>query len=114
MLATCKKKCDYLVVGLHSDPTIDRPAKNKPIQTMFERWMQLDACKFVDEIIPYDTERDLVNMMATLKINKRFVGMDHQLDNITGQSICECRGINIVYTERLHDYSSSELRGRLK
>ena len=114
MLATCKKKCDYLVVGLHSDPTIDRPAKNKPIQTMFERWMQLNACKFVDEIIPYDTERDLVNMMATLKIDKRFVGMDHQLDKITGQSICERRGINIVYTERLHDYSSSELRGRLK
>ncbi|CAB4181881.1 TagD Cytidylyltransferase [uncultured Caudovirales phage] len=114
MLATCKKQCDYLVVGLHSDPTIDRPTKNKPIQTMFERWMQLNTCKFVDEIIPYDTERDLVNMMATLKINKRFVGMDHQLDKITGQSICERRGINIVYTERLHDYSSSELRGRLK
>jgi glycerol-3-phosphate cytidylyltransferase len=114
MLATCKKQCDYLVVGLHSDPTIDRPTKNKPMQTTFERWMQLNACKFVDEIIPYDTERDLVNMMTTLKINKRFVGMDHKLDKITGQSICDRRGINIVYTERLHDYSSSELRGRLK
>ena len=114
MLATCKKQCDYLVVGLHSDPTIDRPTKNKPMQTTIERWMQLNACKFVDEIIPYDTERDLVNMMTTLKINKRFVGMDHKLDKITGQSICDRRGINIVYTERLHDYSSSELRGRLK
>jgi glycerol-3-phosphate cytidylyltransferase len=114
MLAECKKECDYLIVGLHSDPTIDRPEKNKPIQTLYERWMQLKACKFVDEIIPYDTEKDLVNMMGTLEINTRFIGADHQLDKITGQSICERRGINIVWNERSHDYSSSELRGRLK
>ena len=114
MLAECKRQCDWLVVGLHTDPTIDRPKKNKPIQSVFERWMQLNALLHVNEIIPYDTEHDLINIMATQNINKRFVGMDHQLDKITGQSICERRGINIVYTERLHDYSSSELRGRLK
>ena len=114
MLAECKKQCDYLIVGLHSDPTIDRPEKNKPIQTMYERWMQLNTCKFVDEIIPYDTEKDLVNMMGTLEINTRFIGADHQLDEITGQSICDRRGINIVWNERSHSYSSSELRGRLK
>ena len=114
MLAECKKQCDYLVVGLHSDPTIDRPEKNKPVQTLYERWMQLNACKFVDEIIPYDTEKDLVNMMGTLEINTRFVGADHFNDKITGQSICDVRGINIVFNHRTHSYSSSELRGRLK
>jgi glycerol-3-phosphate cytidylyltransferase len=113
MLAECRKQCDYLVVGLHSDPTIDRPEKNKPIQTLYERWMQLNACKFVNEIIPYDTEKDLVNMMGTLEINTRFIGADHQLDEITGQSICDRRGINIVWNERSHDYSSSELRDRI-
>ena len=114
MLKDCKEKCGWLVVGLHTDPTIDRPAKNKPIQTVYERWLQLDACRHVDQIIPYDTERDLENMMGTLDINIRFVGSDHMLDQITGQSICDRRGINIVYNDRLHDYSSSELRGRLK
>lgn len=115
MLKDCKNKCDYLIVGLHTDPTIDRPKKkNKPIQTMYERWMQLNACKYVDEIVPYDTERDLENMMGTLDIHIRFVGSDHVMDNITGQEFCDRQGINIEYTRRLHDYSSSELRGRLK
>ena len=81
---------------------------------MYERWMQLRACKFVDLIIPYDTENDLVNMMATLEINKRFIGADHKLDKITGQSICDRRGIIIVWNERSHDYSSSELRKRIE
>ena len=114
MLKVCKEKCGWLIVGLHTDPTLDRPEKNKPIQTVYERWLQLDACRYVDQIIPYDTEHDLENMMGTLDINIRFVGSDHMLDQITGQSICDRRGINIEYTDRLHDYSSSELRGRLK
>ena len=88
MLADCRKQCNYLIVGLHSDPTIDRPEKNKPIQSMYERWLQLKACRYVDEIIPYDTENDLVNMMATLEINKRFVGSDHRFDSVTGAEIC--------------------------
>jgi glycerol-3-phosphate cytidylyltransferase len=113
MLKDCKSQCDWLIVGLHTDPTIDRPQKNKPIQTVFERWMQLDSCVHVDYIIPYDTEHDLINMMATLEINKRFVGIDHQLDVITGQSICDRRGIEIIYNDRYHDYSSSELRSRI-
>ena len=114
MLKVCKEKCGWLIVGLHTDPTLDRPEKNKPIQTVYERWLQLDACRYVDQISPYDTEHDLENMMGTLDINIRFVGSDHMLDQITGQSICDRRGINIEYTDRLHDYSSSELRGRLK
>ena len=114
MLKDCKNKCDHLIVGLHTDPTLDRPEKNKPIQSMYERWMQLDACKYVDEIIPYDTEHDLINMMGTLDIHVRFVGSDHVFDEITGQEYCDRQGINIEYTRRLHDYSSSELRGRLK
>jgi len=114
MLADCRKQCNYLIVGLHSDPTIDRPEKNKPIQSMYERWLQLKACRYVDEIIPYDTENDLVNMMATLEINKRFVGSDHRFDSVTGAEICTSRNIEIIFNSRLHDYSSSELRGRLK
>lgn len=113
MLKECKSECDYLVVGLHTNPTIDRPKKNKPIQTVFERWAQLDACRFVDQIIPYDTEEDLKNMMAVLNIHKRFVGSDHKDDLITGQLICDERNIEIVFNTRLHDYSSSELRNRL-
>lgn len=113
MLKECKSQCDWLIVGLHTDPTIDRPEKNKPIQTAFERWMQLESCVHVDFIIPYDTERDLINMMATLDINKRFVGIDHQLDVITGQSICDRRNIEIIFNDRNHDYSSSELRSRI-
>lgn len=113
MLKDCKSQCDYLMVGLHTDPTIDRPSKNKPIQTVFERWVQLESCKFVDQIIPYDTEKDLENMMAVLNISKRFVGSDHSHKMVTGQMICEDRGIKIVFNNRMHSYSSSELRNRL-
>ena len=113
MLKQCKDRCDFLVVGLHTDPTLDRPYKNKPIQTTFERWVQLNACAYVDQIIPYDTENDLRNMMATLDINIRFVGSVHSHENPTGYEICQDRGIEIVYTNRMHDYSSSELRNRI-
>jgi glycerol-3-phosphate cytidylyltransferase len=114
MLKQCKDRCDWLIVGLHTDPTIDRPQKNKPIQSMYERWIQLNACTYVDHIIPYDTENDLRNMMATLDINIRFVGSDHLFDYITGKEICDDRGIEIQFTERYHEYSSSELRNRIK
>ena len=113
MLRECKEQCDWLIVGLHTDPTIDRPNKNKPIQTTFERWMQLDACVHVDYIIPYDTEEDLYNMMATLDIQKRFVGKDHEFDFITGGEVCAERGIEIIFNDRMHYYSSSELRNRI-
>jgi glycerol-3-phosphate cytidylyltransferase len=110
-----RKQCDYLIVGLHTDPTIDRSgSKNKPIQTVFERYLQLDGLSCVDLIVPYDTERDLVNMMATLDIQVRFVGTDYDGKKITGEDICGQRGIDILYIPRLHDFSSTSLRERLR
>jgi glycerol-3-phosphate cytidylyltransferase len=113
-LEQCKQECDVLIVGLHSDPTIDRPHKNKPIQTMFERYQQLMACRYVTNVIPYDTERDLSNMMSILPISIRFIGEDHIANDITGQDICDHLGISIRFVSRTHTYSSSELRSRLK
>jgi glycerol-3-phosphate cytidylyltransferase len=110
-----RKKCDFLIVGLHTDPTIDRPgSKNKPIQSVFERYLQLDGLSCVDLIVPYDTERDLVNMMATLDIQVRFVGTDYDGKKITGEDICGQRGIEVSYIPRLHDFSSTSLRDRLR
>jgi glycerol-3-phosphate cytidylyltransferase len=110
-----RKKCDFLIVGLHTDPTIDRPgSKNKPIQSVFERYLQLDGLSCVDLIVPYDTERDLVNMMATLDIQVRFVGTDYNGKKITGEDICSQRGIEVSYIPRLHDFSSTSLRERLR
>ena len=114
MLFECKRKCDKLVVGLHTDPSTERLTKNKPVQSLFERYMQLTACKYVDSIIPYSTEKDLENMMATLQIHRRFVGEEYKNTIITGQSICNDRGIEIIYNNRMHDYSSTELRERTR
>jgi glycerol-3-phosphate cytidylyltransferase len=114
MLKDCKAQCDKLVVGLHTDPTTDRPdTKNKPIQTTFERYLQLEAVKYVDQIIPYDTEADLSNLLGVLDIDTRFVGEDHINDQITGQLVCDQRGVDIVFNERNHDWSSTELRERI-
>ena len=115
MLRDCKSQCDKLIVGLHTDPTIDRPdTKNKPIQTTFERYIQLEAVKYVNEIIPYDTEEDLANLLGVINIDRRFVGEDHINDQLTGQLICDQRGVEIIFNERCHDWSSSELRERIK
>lgn len=114
MLNECKSHVDWLIVGLHSDPTIDRPnVKNKPVQSLYERFVQLRAVKFVDEIIPYETEYDLINMLGIEPITHRFVGTEYKDTYIVGQDICEKRGINIVYNSRFHQYSSTELRSRL-
>ena len=114
MLQLCKKQCDKLIVGLQTDPTIDRPdTKNKPVQTMFERYMQLEALKYIDQIIPYDTEADLSNLLGVIDIDVRFVGEDHINDQITGQLMCDHRGVEIIFTERYHDWSSTELRDRI-
>lgn len=113
MLEEAKRKCDFLIVGLHVDPTFERPdTKNKPIQSVYERWKQLNAMRAVDEIIPYETEQDIVNMLATLGLEKRFIGSDYVDRPITGQEVCEARGIEIVFIHRVHNYSSSELRTR--
>jgi glycerol-3-phosphate cytidylyltransferase len=115
MLRECKNECDYLIVGLHSDPSIDRPKKkNKPVQSMYERYVQLRGCQYVDEIIPYDTEHDLINILAMEPIDIRFVGMEYKDTILTGLDICEKRDIETIFNTRLHTFSSSELRSRLK
>ena len=114
MLEQCKKQCNWLIVGLQTNPTIDRPSKNKPIQTTFERFCQLNALRSVDEIIPYDTEEDLRNMLSILNIDKRFIGSDYIGTVLNGEDICVDRKIEIVYIDRIHNYSSSELRKRIE
>ena len=111
-LTECSKRCDELVVGLHSNPQLDRDWKNKPIQSIYERYTQLKV--YADYIVPYDTEHDLSNMMSTLPINKRFVGSEYEGQELTGQQTCELLGIEIIYIPRYHTYSSTELRNRLK
>ena len=113
MLAECKQICDYLIVGVQSDPTIDRPGvKNKPVQSIVERYVQLSAVKFVDEIIVYNTERDLEDMLMFLPISVRIIGEEYKDKDFTGKQICEERGIKIWFNSRSHRFSSSELRQR--
>jgi len=111
MLAEAKENCDRLIVALQSDPTIDRPEKNKPVQAMFERYVQLSACKYVDHVIPYDTETDLYNLLAGYDWDVRFLGMDYyDRNDFTGVDL----DIPIHYCTRRHNYSSSGLRERIK
>ena len=110
-LKKAREQCDYLIIGLHTDPTIDRPdTKNKPCETTYERWCRLDAVKHVDEIIPYDTEEDLYNLLVTLNIHVRFLGADYINKSFTGEGI---KGIDISYINRNHGYSSSALRKKI-
>lgn len=114
MLQKCREQCDHLIVGLQSDPTIDRPKdKHKPVQSLFERYAQLDACRWVDSIIPYDTELDLENMLSIIDVRKRFLGEEYRGQYIYGQEICNHRNIELVYIDRQHIYSTSNLRMRV-
>ena len=114
MLREAKSQCDYLIVGLQSDPTIDRPKeKNKPIQTMFERYLQLTALKYVDEVVPYQTEQDCEDILSTLNIDVRIIGEEYKHTTFTGRKICAKRGIEIRYNKRDHRFSSSDLRERV-
>lgn len=113
MLAEAKSVCDYLIVGLQSDPTVDRPGtKNKPVQSIVERYVQLSAVKFVDEIVVYDTEKDLEDLLMFLPITMRIIGEEYEGKDFTGKKICEERGINLFFNSRKHRFSSSELRNR--
>ena len=115
MLREAKNQCDYLIVGLQSDPTIDRPdSKNSPIQTMFERYLQLKAVEYVDEIIPYQTEKDLEDILETLPINIRILGEEYRDKDFTGKDICRKRGIELYFNKRDHRFSSTDLRNRIK
>jgi len=110
MLRDAKEHCDFLIVGLQTDPTIDRPNKNRPVQTVYERWVQLAACQYVDRIIPYATEKELLDILQSQDINIRFVGEEYQSQPFTGKDI---DGIEIYYNKRRHSFSSTELRQRV-
>jgi glycerol-3-phosphate cytidylyltransferase len=114
MLKMEKDLCDYLVVALQVDPTVDRPGlKNKPVQSMYERFVQLQACKYVDEILVYDTESDLLNLLKTQKMNIRFLSEEYMNRDFTGKQYCLDNGIEIHYHKRQHSFSTSELRNRI-
>jgi glycerol-3-phosphate cytidylyltransferase len=110
MLEEARRQCDYLIVGLQTDPTIDRPEKNRPIQTVVERYIQLKACKPVDEIVPYATEQDLEDILRAFKIDVRIVGDEYKDKNFTGRPYCEEKGIELYFNTRDHRFSSSDLR----
>jgi len=113
MLMEAKNNCDYLIVGLQTDPTIDRPdTKNKPVQSIVERQLQLQAVKYIDEIIVYETEQDLMDILQTADINIRFIGEDYIGKDFTGKQYCIDAGIDIEYNSRKHRFSTTELRQR--
>jgi len=114
MLSEAKKHCDYLIAGLQTDPTIDRPdTKNKPIQSIVERQIQLAACRYVDEVVVYSTEQDLVDLLLILPIDVRILGVEYADQEFSGKSECGKRSIEIVYNGRDHSFSSSNLRKRV-
>jgi len=110
MLEEAKRHCDYLIVGLQTDPTLDRPEKNKPIQSVYERYVQLNGCKYVDEIIPYSTEEDLLNLLTTLNYDVRIIGEEYRHKAFTGKHLDK----EFYFNKRPHTYSSSGLRKQIE
>jgi glycerol-3-phosphate cytidylyltransferase len=114
MLAEAKNHCDYLIAGLQTDPTIDRPdTKNRPVQSIVERQIQLAACRYVDEVVVYQTEQDLVDLLLILPLDVRILGVEYATQSFTGDHECATRSIEIVYNARDHSFSSSSLRKRV-
>lgn len=113
MLREAKSQCDYLICGLQLDPHIDRKDKNSPIQTVVERYTQLNAVKYVDEIIPYATEKDLEDILEMYHIDVRILGEEYRDKDFTGKDICRRRGIQLYFNKRDHRFSSSDLRQRV-
>ena len=114
MLSEAKNHCDYLICGLQTDPTIDRPeTKNRPIQSIVERQIQLAACRYVDEVVVYQTEQDLRDLLLILPVDVRVLGVEYQHKNFSGLEECGMRGIELVFNGRDHSFSSSSLRKRV-
>jgi glycerol-3-phosphate cytidylyltransferase len=114
MLAEAKNHCDYLIAGLQTDPTIDRPdSKNPPVQSIVERQIQLSATRYVDETVVYQTEKDLEDILLTLPIDVRILGIEYMQKDFTGRKICNDRGIELIFNQRDHSFSSSNLRKRV-
>nr|WP_298004622.1 adenylyltransferase/cytidyltransferase family protein [uncultured Flavobacterium sp.] len=110
MLEDAKRQCDYLICGLQTDPTIDRPEKNLPVQSVVERYIQLKACKYVDEVVPYATEQDLEDILRSFKIDVRILGEEYRDKKFAGRMYCEEKGIELYFNKRDHRFSSSGLR----
>jgi glycerol-3-phosphate cytidylyltransferase len=114
MLSESRNHCDYLICGLQTDPTIDRPdTKNKPVQSIVERQLTLGACRYVDEIVVYSTEQDLIDLILTLPVDVRILGVEYEDTNFTGRNEGTGRGIQHVFNKRDHSFSSSSLRKRV-
>lgn len=114
MLSEAKNHCDYLICGLQTDPTIDRPdTKNKPVQSIVERQIQLAACRYVDEVVVYQTEQDLIDLLLILPVDVRVLGIEYAEKEFSGKSECYQRGIELVFNDRDHSFSSSSLRKRV-
>ena len=114
MLAEAKNHCDYLIAGLQTDPTIDRPMeKNKPVQSIVERQIQLAACRYVDEVVVYQTEQDLIDLLLILPLDVRILGIEYKDREFTGKEECFYRNIELIYNGRDHSFSSSSLRKRV-
>ena len=109
MLKEAKTQCDYLIVGLQTDPTIDRPQKNKPVQSILERYIQLEACKYVDQIVPYATEKDLKDLLVSYPIDVRIIGEEYRNQQFTGYNL----PMEVYFNSRQHSFSSTELRARI-
>ena len=114
MLSEAKNHCDYLICGLQTDPTIDRPdSKNPPVQSIVERQIQLSACRYVDEVVVYQTEQDLRDLLLILPVDVRILGVEYEGKPFSGDEECWKRNIEIVYNGRDHSFSSSSLRKRV-
>lgn len=113
MLREAKEQCDYLICGLQMDPSIDRPEKNPPVQTIVERYTQLEGVKYVDEIIPYASEKDVEDILTMYHIDVRILGDEYKELDFTGKDICKKRGIQLYFNKRDHRFSSSDLRKRV-
>ena len=113
MLREAKEQCDYLICGLQVDPSLDRPEKNSPVQTLVERHTQLAGVKYVDEIIPYQTEEDLEDILKMVNIDVRIIGAEYKDTTFTGRATCAKRGIEIYFNKRDHRFSTSDLRRRV-
>ncbi len=113
MLAEAKNHCDYLIAALQNNASWDRPEKNAPIQSIVERQIQLSAVRFVDEIVVYNTEKDLEDILLTLPVDVRILGVEYMEKDFTGRAICERRNIELIFNGRDHSFSSSSLRKRV-
>ena len=113
MLREAKEQCDYLLVGLQMDPSVDRTEKNAPVQNIVERYTQLKAVKYVDEIIPYGTEQDLKDILTMYNIHVRILGVEYKDKDFTGKEICLQRGVDFYFNKRDHRFSTTDLRERV-